>query len=543
MEKQKFLRKILSMAVIISLIVSLFGVLVFNTDGVKATNKPTLRVIVVTHPLTQDVTKMPHLKKMADAAGVTIKWEQYRANFYEKKQTVLASGDVPDIFISGWWGTITSEDFVKYKGLYQTLDELIPKYAPNVQKMFKEHPELKVLATEPDGHIYALPKYQRFWPKNMIRMMINKVWLDKLGLKVPTTWDELYNVLKAFKTKDPNGNGKADEIPMDWAPGRGGFNVTVLLSGYGIVASFGDGSGWWVDNGKVKNYFTDPRYKELVTFLNKCYKEKLINPEVFTQDYTKFQALGRGTDKVPLVGFTFGWEPYDRFGPKWAPQYITIPPLKPNKNYKGPMYWDFNYFGLNYGANYIAMTSKCKYKAQAMKFMDQFYNPENGLQILFGPIGDNIKKNPDGSYTILPPKDPNMDPGTWKWTTTLADAGPMYISDTMKVTLGSDMQALAKYDQVYKPYLDKINVNKQIWPGVFIKFSQADLNEMSLLWTNIDNILWSYYSNWISKGGVEKGWQQYLKQLEKAGLPRYTQIMQKAYDEFMKKYPNILKVR
>jgi len=329
---------------------------------------------------------------------------------------------------------------------------------------------------------------------------------------------------------------------LDWAPGTGGFNVTTLLSGYGIVASFGDGTGWYVDNGKVKNYFADTRYKELIIFLNKVWNDNIINPEVFTQDYTKYQSLGRGTDKVPLVGVTFGWEPYDRFGPKWASQYTTIGPLKPSANYKGPMYWDFNYFGLNYGSNYIAMTSKCKYKAQAMKFIDQFYNPENGLQVLFGSLGDNIRKEKDGSYTILPPKDPKMDPGTWKWTTTLADAGPMYISDTMKVKLGSDMQALQKYDKVYEPYLNKVNVNKQVWPGPFIKFNQNDLNEMSLLWTNISGIINSYYANWISKGGVEKGWDKYIKELNKAGLARHTQIMQKAYDDFMKKYPNLLKI-
>ena len=46
-------------------------------------------------------------------------------------------------------------------------------------------------------------------------MFINKTWLDKLGLQMPTTWDELENVLDAFKTQDPNGNGKADEVPMN----------------------------------------------------------------------------------------------------------------------------------------------------------------------------------------------------------------------------------------------------------------------------------------------------------------------------------------
>ena len=76
-------------------------------------------------------------------------------------------------------------------------------------------------------------------------MMINKAWLDKLGLQVPTTWDELENVLKAFKTQDPNGNGQADEIPMNikkldplyytW------HSPMLLLNSTGIVTGFNKG--------------------------------------------------------------------------------------------------------------------------------------------------------------------------------------------------------------------------------------------------------------------------------------------------------------
>ena len=504
-----------------------------------AQSKPKLRVVVVTHALTKDVDEMPHLNAFAEAAGVEIEWEQYRADFLEKKAVVLASGDVPDIFISGWFETITDEDFVTFRGIYQPLEDLIPEHAPNVQRMFEEKPELKYLSIAADGHIYALPKYQRFWPKNQIRMMINKVWLDKLGLDVPETWDELYETLKLFKTADPNGNGKADEIPMDWAPGTGGFNATVLLSGFGIAAPYPYGTGLYVDNGKVGNFFAIPEYKELVKFLHKCYKEGLVNPEVFTQDYTKYQAIGRGTDEVPIVGFTFGWEPEDRLGSRWAPQYITIPPLKPYKDYDGPIYWDFNYFDLNYGRNYIAMTTKCQHKEAATRFIDQFYSPEGGLQVIFGPLGDNIRKNEDGSYTILPPKDPNMDPGTWKWTSTLADAGPMYVSDDLVVELGSDMQALSRYDEPYKPYLDKVSVDS-IWPGPFVTYTRDETEELSDLWINLNGIMSNNYAKWISEGGVEEQWDAYIRELNRAGLQRWLQIQQAAYDRFMKEYSHLL---
>ena len=68
------------------------------------------------------------------------------------------------------------------------------------------------------------------------------------------------------------------------------------------------GSGYYVDNGVAGNFFVSDAYKQLIIFLNKCYTEGLINPDVFTQDYTSFQNLARSG----VVGFTFGYDILDR---------------------------------------------------------------------------------------------------------------------------------------------------------------------------------------------------------------------------------------
>lgn len=92
---------------------------------------------------------------------------------------------------------------------------MIDEYAPNIQEAFEEHPELEYLATADDGGVYGIPKYQRFWPDTYLRQMINVQWLENLGLEKPETFDELYEVLLAFKENDANGNGDPnDEIPM-----------------------------------------------------------------------------------------------------------------------------------------------------------------------------------------------------------------------------------------------------------------------------------------------------------------------------------------
>ena len=71
------------------------------------------------------------------------------------------------------------------------------------------------MATFPDGKMYSFTKNLPLRPKSCNQPIINKKWLDNLGLEEPKNLDELYNVLKAFKEQDANGNGDTDdEIPF-----------------------------------------------------------------------------------------------------------------------------------------------------------------------------------------------------------------------------------------------------------------------------------------------------------------------------------------
>ena len=70
---------------------------------------------------------------------------------------------------------------------------------------------------------FCQPRKRAITPTNVF--MIYQPWLDALNLEMPETTEELYNVLVAFKTQDPNGNGEADEIPMSLLYGQGGLRV------------------------------------------------------------------------------------------------------------------------------------------------------------------------------------------------------------------------------------------------------------------------------------------------------------------------------
>lgn len=502
-----------------------------ETPGDPTGSKVKLTAIITKHPLTKPLAEMEWLQKVEETAGVDIEWQEITADWGQKKGTMLASGDIPDLFIGP--NVITDADFAQFQGLFQDLSGMLDQ-APNVQNMFNEKPDTKVIATQSDGKIYGLPKYQRFWPATASRQFINQQWLDQLGLSMPTTWDELYEVLVAFKEKDANGNGDPnDEIPMDWPGGIGGyFNPAVLLGSMGITLTDGSGQGYFVEDGQVKNFLTDERYKTMIAFLNKLYKAGLINPEVFTHDYTKFQSIARGEGDTAKVGFTWGWVASDRFGEQLAPQYASMPPMKVSADYAGKLSWSYDHYSLNYGTNHIVMSAKTKNKEAAMKFINELYAPEVGMQVLFGSLGPNIKDNGDGTYAVLPPADAKMDPGTWKWTSTMADNGAFYIPDTLKLTLGTDMQEVLGQSEPLEAALD-VDPDKDVFPGMFIKYSTMDNNAMSLNNTNVMNLAESSFAKWVTKGGVEAEWDAYIKESEKAGLKQNLEIMQKYYDDYM----------
>jgi putative aldouronate transport system substrate-binding protein len=78
------------------------------------------------------------------------------SDWNQKKGTMLAGGDIPDLIIGR--NGVTDAEHKKFMGLFQELTELIETEAPNVQKMFEEEPITKRISTDADGEIYGISK-------------------------------------------------------------------------------------------------------------------------------------------------------------------------------------------------------------------------------------------------------------------------------------------------------------------------------------------------------------------------------------------------
>ena len=121
----------------------------------------------------------------------------------------VAAKNIPDV-VYDW----TQENFNKYgmQGALIPLNDLIEKFAPNYKKFLEENPAVKYFSTASDGNIYFVPFVADGDPST--GWFIRQDWLDKLGMKAPTTVYEFYKTMVAFRDKYPNGNGKKDEIQI-----------------------------------------------------------------------------------------------------------------------------------------------------------------------------------------------------------------------------------------------------------------------------------------------------------------------------------------
>ncbi len=508
---------------------------VSTTQGEEKTNGETVKLtaLISKHSLTKDVNEMEWLRLLEEENGVDVEWQQITADWDQKKSVMFAGGDIPDILVKA---TVTT-DFATYNGLFENLAPYIDEgKMPNVAKMFEDHPELRVLCTDEKDGIYGIPNYRSLWPRTNRVLYINQTWLDNLGLQVPTTMDELEEVLIAFKNGDPNGNGDTtDEIPLDFS----GF-PTFMLACFG-VPMMNESDGYFVEDGKVKNYCVDERYKTFMQWLQKLYGEGVINEEVITQDYSKFQSLARGEGKTARVGVTLGWESGDRFGTEVADQYTPMPALKPHADSdESQVYWGYYSDNNSVNAATVALSANCKNKEAAVKFIDAFYAEDMGIQVLFGGMNDVdkcIQDNGDGTYTVLPPADSSIDAGTWKWTNSFADYSPYYIPDDMKdrLTMGEDMQRVLEERKPLEATLDMMEEKCETYPSKFITYTTDENSDLAMAQANINNIVDQTYSAWLTEPSrnIEEEWDAYVQSVYDIGLTQNLEIRQAAYERYL----------
>lgn len=220
-----------------------------------------------------DINNDKYLKKVESLANVNLKLTVLpHENYQQSMQLLLSGGKLPGLLETKGINQPEIAPAVK-SGVLLPLNDLINKYGPHLKKYIPKASWDSARVSK-DGKIYGIPQPNPV--RNPAVTYIRKDWLDKLGLKVPKTVDQYIKVLQAFKTQDPNGNGKADEIPFS-ARQNFAFGFA-FFSAYGVMPE-----AWTYQNGKLVPNFIKPKMKQALQVYRKLYKEKLLDNDFLTQ--------------------------------------------------------------------------------------------------------------------------------------------------------------------------------------------------------------------------------------------------------------------
>jgi putative aldouronate transport system substrate-binding protein len=312
--------------------------------------------------------------------NVTVKYVSVpRTQEVDKLNVLMAANEAPDLSFTYDSGVVYN--YAQQGGLAE-LDDYIDKYGPNLTKELGPD----VLKYGKFGNKqYAIPSKRTMRQTTML--WIRKDWLDKLGLPLPTTRDEFYQALVAFRDKNP---GKVDGVvPMAYSAssgsGTGTFNLDESFYAPMAEAELArvSNSNPWIMTWAV------PEYKSYMKLMNKMYNEGLLSKDAAI-DKTGSQAVAE-VSSGKAGAFAANWDYIYRASPGiYSTLKKNVPgaelvPVDTFKNSQG------KYSKIEYPANgmYLMVPKASKNADLVVKYLNWMADPKVTAFMQFGKEGED----------------------------------------------------------------------------------------------------------------------------------------------------------
>ncbi|MDF2659322.1 MAG: transporter substrate-binding protein [Paenibacillus sp.] len=478
----------------------------------------------------EDREKYPvwkEVQKMLDEANLQPEYELVPNEQYNVViKTRMASGSkLPDIVNVSALDNTTLLNLAK-QGIIVDLNELIDKYSTgNIKNMYtKLFPFAKKTTTSPDGKMYWFSNLhiKTYKEKELapvaLTMTVRKDWLDKLNLKAPTTAKEYMDTLKAFRDRDANGNGQADEV-LVYDPST--------FSG-AIAQWFGLGTDITavdVENKKVVSPWYQPGIKEYFAYIQQLVKAGILDTSLIGAKGE--QILQKVTENKVASSHEYGMI-MSREQQAKGSEYLPLMPLKamdgitPAAVLEPPhLVWQK-----------YAITKDAKNPEAAIKFFDMIYSEKYADLLYWGIEGETYKKDTDGSKMYI-----NTGSDEEKAKALKVNGSPLF-GDTVFprvqfANLEFELKQIPSYKAdyqlkmlKYKPYFVNMNQNYLAIPD------DKQLEEKTKILTNLT----TYSSELATKLALGQKsldqWDTYMAELKKLGLDRLIEIDQQLHNRY-----------
>lgn len=497
-------------AVMSAALISSCGEKKVSSDGVK-----TLSLYMISEAVPYD-PDLPIWKQAEEKTGIRLENTVSDVVTDENTtfSTMLISSKLPDIVRSA---NKRLRTMAKDGGLI-AIDEYF-EYAPNLKNFFEECPVAKNVATLEDGHIYFVPGTTTdldLPDTPSMGFFIRQDWLNKLGLKTPTTIQELHDVLYTFKTQDPNGNGIADEVPyfsrFKW--------INELLYLYGVKADY-----FIKDGVPVYGPITE-EYKDGIKEYAKWYSEGIIDPEIYSRNQPREQLLGQN-----LGGCTVDWfSSTGKFNESYADAVpgLDFSAMLPPENINGKVEWYDTRGVLHDYAWGISKDCDEDDIIDAVKYLD-FWMSEEGCNLMaYGVEGLSYTKGDNGE--IIWSEEAQSYPDglpNYRRSIGFTEVGTVGIMEAEKA--GMNDSALEGYE-MYEDIVVDIGVKN-------VNFTDSEQDIYDKYNNDITTYMNEQQQKWImGKGDIDAEWDAYVQKLNSMGLEELTGAYTSAYERYKKDF-------
>ena len=492
----------------------------------------------------------PVLVQLAENAGVEIEWDLMSDSLGEKVGVLIGGNQLPDAFIAVGF---SQNDIMEYGGDGTFIDltpYITPEIMPNLSAILEKHPDIKSGITQADGCIYGLPSGELMGTAAIGATddlsiyavpefsMINKTWLDELGLAVPQNLTELHDALVAFRDNDmatKNGNGAGATIPMSTGYDQWCWGQEIFYAGFGFTNFTSDICFDLLakPDGTVEFVSATDAYRDAVTYFHDWYAEGLMDLEMFSQSTSQLIAkVSQGR-----VGVTTWWEIKEIAG-DYTDDFVFLPPMY---GPAGTEYANTRNLTIRSGpgvtSGNLNITAACGNPELLCKYFDQWYDPEVVMQLQYGPIGIYFtEKDANGVWQVITDDEAQAQFGksAGELKAQYEVYGPRLILaeyyNSVFYMEDRATQRLHDIEEQWMPYVEAAVA----YPND-VTFTEEELEVISRYKADFVSQVAEYEGTWLKNGGpTDAEWDAYLKMLkDNCGMDRLLDVYQTAYTRYL----------
>ena len=339
-----------------------------------------------------DFSRMWYYQEIERQTGVHVDFSEVKDSEWKSSVGLaFAKGKMPDMILRG---SLDVEEYGVTRHQLVPLDEYIDRgFLPNYAARM-DQAGLREQLTASDGHIYQLGFLISQGVNTNGHFFINKTWLDRLGLSVPETVDQLTEVLRRFRAEDPNGNGIQDEIPLEFTFDDNTTGIYNLFSFFGLPLN--EDYVYMDASGRVRFAPEEDAFFETLSWLHQLYLEKLLDIDFISQGSSIWAAkVNEGNTGL----FSYWRLQNTALNPSVAGNYQVMLPVH-TEGRKACLTRNMDI--IEFGA---ALTTDNRDIEASLRWLDAQFETENMLISQNGPVGDTLIRREDGRYEVryVPP--------------------------------------------------------------------------------------------------------------------------------------------